>query len=210
MEELDLLKKHWKKESDLPKISKDEIGVIIHKKSSSVVKWIFIISVIELLLGFVLLFFMNSEDKSVIALIEKNSFLKFIDKFSYVLYVVIIYFIYRFYTMYRKISVGDNTTKLMENIMQTRKVVKHYMLFNITTFFLMCVSVSWIVIQDRIYNEGFSQHHLSSIQFVILYAVMFFIIAVMTVIFWLIYKLIYGYFLRKLQKNYNELKNNEA
>ena len=210
MEELDLLKKHWKKESDLPKISKDEIGVIIHKKSSSVVKWIFIISVIELLLGFVLLFFMNSEDKSVIALIEKNSFLKFIDKFSYVLYVVIIYFIYRFYTMYRKISVGDNTTKLMENIMQTRKVVKHYMLFNITTFFLMCVSVSWIVIQDRIYNEGFSQHHLSSIQFVILYAVMFFVIAVMTVIFWLIYKLIYGYFLRKLQKNYNELKNNEA
>ena len=210
MEELDLLKKHWKKDDDLPKISKDEIGVIIHKKSSSVVKWIFIISVIELLLGFVLLFFMNSEDKSVIALIEKNSFLKFIDKFSYVLYVVVIYFIYRFYTMYRKISVGDNTTKLMENIIQTRKVVRHYMLFNITTFFLMCVSVSWIVIQDRIYNEGFSQHHLSSIQFVILYAVMFFIIAVMTVIFWLIYKLIYGYFLRKLQKNYNELKNNEA
>lgn len=210
MEELDLLKKHWKKEDDLPKISKDEIGVIIHKKSSSVVKWIFIISVIELLLGFVLLFFMNSEDKSVITLIEKNSFLKFIDKFSYVLYVVVIYFIYRFYTMYRKISVGDNTTKLMENIIQTRKVVRHYMLFNVITFFLMCVSVSWIVIQDRIYNEGFSQHHLSSIQFVILYAVMFFVIAVMTVIFWLIYKLIYGYFLRKLQKNYNELKNNEA
>lgn len=210
MEELDLLKKHWKKDDDLPKISKDEIGVIIHKKSSSVVKWIFIISVIELLLGFVLLFFMNSEDKSVIALIEKNSFLKFIDKFSYVLYVVVIYFIYRFYTMYRKISVGDNTTKLMENIIQTRKVVRHYMLFNVITFFLMCVSVSWIVIQDRIYNEGFSQHHLSSIQFVILYAVMFFVIAVMTVIFWLIYKLIYGYFLRKLQKNYNELKNNEA
>ena len=210
MEELDLLKKHWKKEDDLPKISKDEIGVIIHKKSSSVVKWIFIISVIELLLGFVLLFFMNSDDKSMVLLMEKNSFLKFIDKFSYVLYVVIIYFIYRFYTMYRKISVGDNTTKLMENIMQTRKVVKHNMLFNVTAFFLMWVSVSWIVIQDRIYNDGFSQHHLSSIQFVILYAVMFFIIAVMTVIFWLIYKLIYGYFLRKLLKNYNELKNNEA
>ncbi|RRJ89181.1 hypothetical protein EG240_12485 [Paenimyroides tangerinum] len=210
MEELDLLKKHWKKEDDLPKISKDEIGVIIHKKSSSVVKWIFIISVIELLLGFVLLFFMNSDDKSMVLLMEKNSFLKFIDKFSYVLYVVVIYFIYRFYTMYRKISVGDNTTKLMENIIQTRKVVRHYMLFNVITFFLMCISVSWIVIQDRIYNEGFSQHHLSSIQFVILYAVMFFVIAVMTVIFWLIYKLIYGYFLRKLQKNYNELKNNEA
>lgn len=210
MEELDLLKKHWKKETDLPKISKDEIGKIIHKKSSSIVKWIFIISIIELLLGLILSFMINSEDKSVVALIEKNSFLKIIDKFSYVLYVVIGYFIYRFYNMYKKISVRDNTTKLMENIMQTRKVVKHYMLFNVITFFLMCVFVSWFVIEDKIYNDGFTQHHLSTIQFVIIYAVMFFIIAVMTVIFWLIYKLIYGYFLRKLQKNYNELKSNES
>lgn len=210
MEELDLLKKHWKKETDLPKISKDEIGIIIHKKSSSIVKWIFIISIIELFVGLILSFMINSEDKSVVAIIEKNSYLKFIDKFSYVLYVVIIYFIFRFYSMYRKISVGDNTTKLMENIMQTRKVVRHYMLFNVVTFFLMCVSVSWFVIQDRIYNDGFSQHHLSTIQFVIIYAIMFFIIAVITVVFWLMYKLIYGYFLRKLRRNYNELKNSDS
>ena len=207
MDELDLLKKHWKKEDDLPKISQNEIEKIIHKKSSSVVKWIFIISIIELLLGIILSFFINSDDKSTAELIDKNAFLSFIDKFSYALYLVIIYFIYKFYTMYKKISVEDNTTKLTENIMQTRKVVRHYMLFNVITFFLMCVCVSWVVIQEEIYNRGVSQHHVSTVQFVITYAIMFFIIAIMTVVFWLVYKLIYGFFLRKLKRNYNELKN---
>ena len=206
MDELDLLKKHWKKEDDLPKISQNEIGKIIHKKSSSVVKWIFIISIIELLLGVILSFFINSDDKSTAELIDKNAFLSFIDKFSYALYLVIIYFIYKFYTMYKKISVEDNTTKLTENIMQTRKVVRHYMLFNVITFFLMCVCVSWVVIQEEVYNRGVSQHHVSTVQFVITYAIMFFIIAIMTVVFWLVYKLIYGYFLRKLKRNYNDLK----
>nr|WP_297306310.1 hypothetical protein [uncultured Flavobacterium sp.] len=209
MDELDLLKKHWKKENDLPKISGNEIKKIIHKKSSSVVKWIFIISVIELLIGIILLFVINTEDKNTEILIEKNGFLKFIDSFSYALYLVVLYFIYRFYTMYKKISVQDNTTILMKNIIETRKVVKHYMLFNVTTFFIMCITVSWIVVQDKIYNDTFSQHHISSLQFIIIYAVIFVIISVMTLIFWLIYKLIYGFFLRKLKRNYNELKNIE-
>lgn len=209
MDELDLLKKHWKKETDLPKISKEEIRKIIHKKSSSVVKWIFIISIIELILGIVLLFTLNSEDKSTDLLLEKNIFLKYLDRFSYILYGVVIYFIYKFYSMYRKISVQDSTTKLMENIMQTRKVVRNYMLFNVVTFFVMCITVSWFVIEDKIYNNGMSQHHISSIQFVIIYAILFFIISVLTFVFWLLYKLIYGYFLRKLKRNYNDLKNIE-
>lgn len=209
MDELDLLKKHWKKENDLPKISGNEIKKIIHKKSSSVVKWIFIISVIELLIGIILLFVINTEDKNTEILIEKNGFLKFIDSFSYALYLVVLYFIYRFYTMYKKISVQDNTTILMKKIIETRKVVKHYMLFNVATFFIMCITVSWIVVQDKIYNDTFSQHHISSLQFIIIYAVIFVIISVMTLIFWLIYKLIYGFFLRKLKRNYNELKNIE-
>lgn len=207
MDELDLLKKHWKKETDLPKISGKEIQTIIHKKSSSVVKWIFIISVIELLLGFILLLIMNFEDKSTEILIEKNSFLKFIDRFSYALYLIVIYFIYRFYKMYKKISVEDNTANLMKNIIETRRVVKFYMLFNVTTFFIICITVSWIVIQDKIYNDSISQHHISSVQFIVIYAVIFLMICVLTLVFWLIYKLIYGYFLRKLQRNYNHLKN---
>ena len=52
MKELDLLKKDWKKNAaSFVQVSENEIYKMIHKKSSSVVKWIFMISVIELGLG---------------------------------------------------------------------------------------------------------------------------------------------------------------
>ena len=55
MDELDLLKKDWKKqEANLPKMSYNDIYKMIHKKSSSIVKWILIICIVEFLFwGFV-------------------------------------------------------------------------------------------------------------------------------------------------------------
>ena len=51
MDELDLLKKDWKKqEGSFQQISEKEIYGMLHKGSSSIVKWILIISVLELLL----------------------------------------------------------------------------------------------------------------------------------------------------------------
>ena len=48
MDELELLKKDWQKEdSKYPKLSYDEIYRMILSKSSSIVKWIFIISLLE-------------------------------------------------------------------------------------------------------------------------------------------------------------------
>jgi len=55
MEELDLLKKAWKKDThSLEQVSEVEIYKMLHKKSSSIVKWIFYISLIELSFGFIL------------------------------------------------------------------------------------------------------------------------------------------------------------
>jgi len=46
-DELELLKKDWQKQSEaLPKLTAEEIYPMLHKKSSSIVKWIFIISLI--------------------------------------------------------------------------------------------------------------------------------------------------------------------
>ena len=48
LDELELLKKDWqKREANLPKLSYEEIYPMIKKKSSSIVKWIFYISIIE-------------------------------------------------------------------------------------------------------------------------------------------------------------------
>ena len=50
MDELELLKKDWQKqEQGLPKLSYDQIYNMIWKKSSSVVKWIFYVSIVEFL-----------------------------------------------------------------------------------------------------------------------------------------------------------------
>ena len=59
MKELDLLKKDWKKnENSFEQVSEKEIYKMIHKKSSSIVKWILIISILEFtilnLIGFLI------------------------------------------------------------------------------------------------------------------------------------------------------------
>ena len=51
MEELDLLKKAWQKDThSFEQVSEMEIYKMLHRKSSSIVKWILIISVLEVLL----------------------------------------------------------------------------------------------------------------------------------------------------------------
>ena len=57
MDELDLLKKDWKNsESNFPKLSYNDFYGMIHKKSSSIVKWIFIISLLEFVLWLLISF----------------------------------------------------------------------------------------------------------------------------------------------------------
>ena len=48
MDELELLKKDWRqREEHLPRLTYEEIYKMIWKKSSSLVRWIFYISIIE-------------------------------------------------------------------------------------------------------------------------------------------------------------------
>ena len=98
MKELDLLKKDWKKNAaSFEQISENEIYKMIHKRSSSVVKWIFIISILELGLGLVLglaLSFTKYDAKSV-------NIMKHLGIYGYyiaatvLLYAVILYFTFR-------------------------------------------------------------------------------------------------------------------
>ena len=48
MDELELLKKDWETSSkNYPELNKEELYKLIYKRSSSIVKWIFIISLLE-------------------------------------------------------------------------------------------------------------------------------------------------------------------
>ncbi|CAN1571266.1 hypothetical protein MCETHM1_03230 [Flavobacteriaceae bacterium] len=213
MKELDLLKKDWKKNSDsFEQVSENEIYKMIHKRSSSIVKWIFIVSVLELGLGLILglLISFTKYDEKNIELIKSFGIYGYYIATSVFLYAVIFFFIYKFYSMYRKIAVDDSTKQLLSTILKTRTVVKQYIAFNLTSF-----AVLFIIFGGYMFYEGYIQGaakngaiHPQMPMNIALISMVVLILATafLTFAFWLVYKLIYGILLKRLQNNYEELK----
>lgn len=202
IEELDLLKKDWKKsESSFQQITEVDIYKMIHKKSSSIVKWILIISILEVLLWTSVNVIFNTDD--YLRQIHSEyliSYLKFLTLFNY---VVIAIFIYFFYINYRNISATNSTKQLMKDILKTRKTVKYYVWYNLGMIVLS--SIAGFILAFSI-NPKMSQitHNMKAMVLTICILTVFLVVFVG--VFWLFYRLIYGTLLRKLFRNYNELK----
>jgi len=189
MDELDKLKDSWKKEENLyPRFSEKDIYAMLHKKSSSEVKWILIISLIEFALwgSFSLLSSLSSVDYSQAP---------FLDVIDYLHYVVLIVFIVAFYFNFRKISSQQPVKKLMQNIIRVRRIVKAYVFYMIAmiTFGLICGVI--------MYDDNNPQESNTPI-----YIVAFVFIPLLVLIIALVYNSIYGRLLKKLNNNYIELK----
>ena len=214
MDELELLKKDWDtSKQNYPNLNKEEIYKLISKRSSSIVKWIFIISILEFSLWTILSFFAEGTTEFQ-QNIRANDY-----KFIYytiigVSYIIILVFMYLFYKNYRSISVTENTKVLMEQILKTRKTVKYYVIYNLA---MMCLSIPIAVIMELSSPE--SQTLISEIQgdgdkgiyiFYLIVAVLSLIVmAVVTAFFLGFYYLIYGLLLKRLKKNHKELKKLE-
>lgn len=202
MDQLELLKKDWqKKDHSFPKLSKNELSTIIHKRSSSIVKWIFIISVLEFVIPHLIILFTGDGDSSKIYDdLGLNSFK--IASFS-VYYIVIVVFIYLFYKNYKSISAQSNPKTLMHNIIKTRKIVKYYIWFNLSMFFIISVVILYKVFNTTLFIDKIPE----DANMLIVWLVSLIAITTIVVIFWLFYKLIYGILLNKLKSNYEELVN---
>ncbi len=207
MDELELLKKDWKKqEGGFPKLSYKEIYSMILKKSSSIVRWIFIISIIEFLLwaSLDIVFRVNGmhsklgqPDMSTFSLIA-----------SAVSYSILIYFITRFYLNYKKIEATDSAKILMENIIKTRRTVKHYIWVNIGFFILaMIATIGYILFFTEEFKNQPTENQ-PPIWIVLVGAIIF--TAVFAGGIALFYRLIYGILTRRLKKNYKELERLEV
>jgi len=208
MDELEFLKKDWKKqEAGFPKLSYNEIYKLIHKKSSSIVKWIFIICIAEFLFWGILNLFIP---ESTFAIYKKFNLKTFLNITQILHYGVIIFFIYLFYKNYKAISVIDNTNLLMKNILKTRKTVNYYVYYNIILYILLSIvlnavmfSHSDILIENLMpENTNFDRDKFLNIMIFVQIATLI----VMCGLLWVYYRLIYGILLKKLNKNYKELK----
>lgn len=212
MDELELLKKDWKKDNaNFPKVSYNEIYKMILKRSSSIVKWIFIISLLEFAF-WSLIAFAFKDSKSMKDFNSLNVDYIIIP-LTIIGYIVLAYFFYLFFKNYKTISATDNAKVLMENILKTRRTVKNYVAFNLV--YLVIATAIGLFIQFDQNPQIVDMAHSAAAdgnlfvfyaRFILITAV-FLVGAIVILLFF--YWLIYGILLKHLNKNYKELKKLE-
>lgn len=212
MDELEFLKKDWKKQgADFPKLTYDEIYKLIHKKSSSIVKLIFIICVAEFLFWALIALCIP---ESTFAIYEKFNLKIFFLVTRILNYIVVFVFIYLFYKNYKAISVVDNTGLLMKNILKTRRTVNYYVYVNIILYVLLSIIMNVLMFSHPdilIENMMPKNATLDSDRFLgIMIVVQIIVLLAMCGIIWAYYRIIYGILLKKLNRNFKELESLEV
>ncbi|HET8810878.1 MAG TPA: hypothetical protein VFM65_11515 [Flavobacteriaceae bacterium] len=205
MDELELLKKDWKaREKDLPRLKASEIYPMLLKKSSSIVKWIFIISIIELALStFLNIYLADDEFWAQVKNIHFKNVMIGIYIFSYLATGV---FIFLFYKNYKNISTTDSASQLMKNILKTRRVVKYYILYVLVSSGITMILYFVFSIMYPPAGSGIDPEKLNW-GWALLIAIG--VTLLFLTLLWLFYLLVYGILLRKLKRNYKELKKLE-
>lgn len=206
MKELDLLKKDWKKNSDsFQQISEKEIYKMIHKQSSSTVKWILVISILEFTLWSLSNLFINTDD--LLRKMNHPEIVLALDILTYFNYVVVLFFVINFYRNYKTISTTVATKTLMSTILRTRKIVQYYVWYNLGMLVVISIFSYFITF---VYNPdmSFLRDKLAADAKAMFFTVGILILTILGLlgIFWCIYRLIYGTLLRRLYANYKELK----
>lgn len=215
MNELDLLKKHWQNsEKDLPQYSFEKLYEMILKKSSSIVKWILIISLIEFALWGLLYF---SIPEGSLKLHEDLGLKNPMLISTILTLVMFIFFISLFYYNYSKIRITDSVKLLMERILKTRKTVYFFIIWNIASTALAFILISFYYNRNKekllelIYNmnpEVSSEHsHIIFSSFLITFI---FTALIIIGLMFLIYRIVYVRLLKSLNDNYRQLKNIES
>jgi hypothetical protein len=206
MKELDLLKKDWQKnDNSFKQVSEIEIYKMIHKQSSSIVKWILIISILEVVLWTSISVIFNSDD--YLKKLKHDELIKYFEVLTIFNYGVILAFIYLFYKNYLLISTTVSIKQLMKDILKTRKTVQFYVWYNLGMIVVsliigFVIAFSYnpdvAILREKIANDGKIM--------AITIGILILTIALFFGIFWLFYRLLYGILLRKLHANYKELK----
>ena len=201
-------KKAWENQpEEKNKVSALEIYKMTQSKSTSIVKWIFFIGLIEFIFWFCLNFF--ATNMGAFEPYEELGLMSTLNYSTYLHYAVILLFLALFYRNYSSISAIDSTKTLIKKILLTRKTVKWYVFYN-----LLSVVVTTVIINILIFNkpeaisllygtESTSLDQGQVLAVIIITEIV--MLAMMLLILWLFYYLLYGILLKKLNRNYNEL-----
>ena len=194
MDLLDKYKKTWNNQpEEAHKLSKVEIYKMAHSKSTSIVKWIFIIGMLEFL-TIIPFLFMETDTKHF----EEMNILWLRKALDTISCAIVSFFVIKFYLNYKSISSLDNTKTLMDKIVKTRRTVRNYIFTGLSFFAIAILVMAFSSINNQFINE-------TPIFKIGIIAIFIFIGAIFLGLFWLFYQLLYGILLKKLNKNYKEL-----
>jgi hypothetical protein len=204
MEQLDNLKDIWKNQGESPmKFSEGDIFDMVHKKSSTIVKWILIISLLEFILPNLMLFFTDLD--STKQLYENYELENIMMIYTIIHAIVILGFIYFFYKNYKKISAENSVRKLLKSILNTRKTVKYYIYYNIVMAAIIGMHMFYKIFNSPVFINKLPENT----NMVLVWFIALGLFTCALVLFWGFYRIIYGILLKKLKRNYKELRNNE-
>jgi len=203
MNELNKYKEVWQNQNVENQLDHKSLNLMIHKKSSSVVKWIFYISLIE----FGLIIFLNLVIPTDLEQLKAYGLYQFMKVFDIFGYIITLFFIYLFYNNYKNISVSSAAIDLMNSIIKTRQTVKYYIfvnLFIITTslfyvFYIILRSDEYLNLMEKIGENGFL-----IVWSIVVLAILFIVGLILG-----FYLLVYGIFIKRLNQNYKELIQEE-
>ncbi len=206
--DLDKYKKAWDNQpEETDTVSKVDIYKMAHSKSSSIVKWIFIIGILEFSFWILLNFCFSKTEH--IKVYEDLNMMGLLDSVFYFNLIIIVGFLYCFYKNYTSISSTDSTKKLMKKIIRTRKTVKYYMYYNIIGGMLIMIVFNLIIINTPNAIETImssEQLNIDSSNLLTIYLISQAIAVVFMLLFlFVFYYLLYGIMLKKLNKNHKEL-----
>lgn len=209
MDQLEALKKKWQaSEQEFPKLSYQDIYAMILKKSSSIVKWIVIISICEIALWTILSFFVPESSREFNNEMGLKPVFLGINIFTYAITAV---FIYLFYRNYQKIQATSTVKGLMGNIIRTRKTVHYFVYYNIgmASLLLIGINVYYYYNQEKLtslLHQDDTFGGLPAETFINVNIIAGILLIGFLALF---YYVIYGLLLRRLKRNYKELQKME-
>ncbi|KPE49388.1 beta-carotene 15,15'-monooxygenase [Chryseobacterium indologenes] len=214
--DLDSFKKTWQEQPVQPKYNSDEILQMLNRKSRNYVKYIFWISVVELLFFSVLglfYFFQGDESDSFRKILEKlgaqespeleNNFDLAYLAIKVISLLITAYFVLKFYQNYRKIKIEENLKGLIIRIIKFKKTVNAFILISIAI--LVAFTLVFTAFLFYILNSQNIQPSNSNLTIVIVGTIVSTVLCVLLI--WLYYRLVYGIIIRKLDKNLKQLKD---
>jgi len=130
MKDLKQLKEKWAQQNFEKQYSKEELNGFLRKKSTYSIKWIFYLSIAEFLVYMGLPLFSPNY-------IESFAYYKSLQLFGFSIfititgYILLLYFMWRFFKNYRKITVTSSVKEHLSTILSTRRAVNQYFYANV-------------------------------------------------------------------------------